>query len=75
MVVNDIDDDDWQGHVAAGAALLNEAIRYASQVAAIGTNGLMDTFLPPDVPRAAPFDAPPAEPREWTEPTDGTVIT
>jgi hypothetical protein len=56
---------------------VNRAIAYAAQVAAIGTNGLMDTFLAPDVPwpgtprlirlmRAAPFDEPPVE---WTEPT------
>lgn len=52
-----------------GLAAVNRAIFYASQLAAVGVDGLLGTFLPLDVPHA-----PPAESREWTEPSDGTTI-
>jgi len=49
---------------------LNRAIAYGSQVAQIGVDGLLDTFLPQQ-------RSEPPEPRtasEMTGPSDGTVI-
>lgn len=53
-----------------GLITLNRAITYGAQVAVIGVDGLLDTFLPER--REKPPEQRTAS--EMTDPSDGTVI-